>query len=295
MRSYIEKSYKHGLDMLMVNRRWKQVPLTSCFFDGCIERGSDLVERTKYNILSCGSGFFANMVDMLAAIREVIYEKKEATLKDIADACAANFEGYQSLHKKLKDAPKHGNDDERLVDIIKLIEDTQTEYVKEICRHPVDGTPYGITHITRSDAVIYGKVTPATPDGRLGWTPLASSVAASVGAERNGPTAVLKSMMSMNPQKGWQCGYNANIRFTREMLAREENRQKVRQMLNVFFDNNGQELQINCVDTAVLREAQKNPEQYIDLVVRVAGYCEFFTKLRPEAQEDIINRTEHRV
>jgi formate C-acetyltransferase len=293
MYAQVGKSYEQGLVQLMMKRLYKQVPLTSCIFDGCAERGVDLSEQTKYNIVSVGGPFFSNMVDSMAAIREVVYEKQEATLREVAEACAANFEGCGSLRQKLVAAPKHGNDDVRVEDIVHLIEEMQHECVQSICRHPKDGTPAGISHVTRSSAVRTGKVTGATPDGRYAGTPLASSVASSSGTENKGPTAVLKSMMSMNPKQAWQSGYNANIRFTQNLLKRPENRGKVRMMLNTFFANGGQELQVNCVDTKILREAQKHPEQYRDLVVRVAGFSEFFAKLTPDMQEEIISRESH--
>ena len=293
MRRQVEVSYAHGMGMLQSQIRWGQTPLTSCFFDGCIERGRDMIEGTKYNILSCGGTSFANMVDSLAAIREVVYERREATLGDVVEACEANFEGYEALRKRLLDAPKHGNDDPRLHDIIALVERMRDEPVKEICRDPRDGTPFGNCHVVRSGAVRGGQWTPATPDGRLKGTPLAGSVAASCGAENSGPTAVLKSILAMNPVKSWQCGYNVNLRFQKSMLEEDESRAKVRAMLNAFFAEGGQEMQINCVSTGDLRAAQEHPDQYGDLVVRVAGFSEFFTKLDPAIQEDVISRTEH--
>ena len=190
-------------------------------------------------------------------------------------------------------APKHGNDDPRLDDIVKLVERLRDEPMKEICRDPRDGTKLGNTHITKGGAVGTGRVTPATPDGRLAGTPLASSVAASSGCERNGPTAVLNSITKMNPAKSWQSGYQANIRFQSNMFSDARNREKVRAMLNVYFRKGGQQLQVNAVDTEMLRAAQKNPEQYSDLVVRVAGFSAFFVSLSREVQDEIISRTAH--
>ena len=166
--------------------------------------------------------------------------------------------------------------------------------MKEICRDPRDGHPFGNCHVVRSAAVTVGLSTPATADGRLAGTPLASSVAASVGCERSGPTAVLNSVCKLNTRKSWQCGYQVNLRFHSGMIADPAQRDKLRAMLNVYFENGGAELQINVVDTATLRAAQKNPEQYRDLVVRVAGFSEFFVNLTPAMQEEIIARTEHR-
>lgn len=248
---------------------------------------------TKYNILSCGGIFFANAVDCLAAIREVVYQRREATLEEVAAACKANFQGQAKLRARLLAAPKQGNDDPRLDDLITLVERLRDEPMKEICRDPRDGTPFGNTHITKASAVHRGKSMGATPDGRLAGTPLASSVAAAAGAEHSGPTAVLNSVTKMHPATSWQSGYQVNLRFQRAMLAEPANREKVRAMLNVYFQNGGQELQLNSIDSDMLRAAQKNPNQYRDLVVRVAGFSAFFVDLTPELQEEIINRTAH--
>ncbi|MCX7824317.1 MAG: hypothetical protein N2689_02035 [Verrucomicrobiae bacterium] len=293
MRRQIEQSYANEMKVLKAQMEWGVTPLTSCFFHGCIESARDMAQGTKYNILSCGGIGFANAVDCLAAVREVVFDKKQATLAEVAAACAANFRGHERLRARLRAAPKHGNDDPRLDDIIALVERLRDEPMQAICRDPRDGSKFGNSHVVRSGAVKQGRVTPATPDGRLAGTPLASSMAASVGCERNGPTAVLNSVCKLNSKKSWQCGYQVNIRFHAGMIADERQREKLRAMLNVYFQNGGQELQINVVDSATLRAAQKNPEQYRDLVVRVAGFSEFFVNLTPDMQEEIIARTEH--
>lgn len=289
----IKQSYDNEMKLLQAQMRWGQTPLTSCFFEGCIDQAHDLTQGTKYNILSCGGTAFANAVDCLAAVREVVYEKKQATLEEVAAACAANFQGSERLRAKLQAAPKHGNDDPRLDDIIRLVERLRDEPMKAICRDPRDGSKFGNSHVVRSSAVTMGRNTPATPDGRLAGTPVANSVAVSQGCERSGPTATLNSVCKLNAAKSWQCAYQVNIRFHAGMIANEGQREKLRAMLNVYFQNGGQELQINVVDSAAMRAAQKNPEQYRDLVVRVAGFSEFFVNLTPEMQEEIIARTEH--
>jgi len=252
-----------------------------------------MTQGTKYNILSCGGIAFANMVDCLAAIREVVYEGEEATLAQVVAACKADFEGHEALRQKLLAAPKHGNDDERLDDIIATVLRLRDEPMKAICRDPRDGTPFGNCHVVRSGAVRQGAVTPATPDGRLAGTPLASSVAASAGMERSGPTALLNSILKLDPVASWQCGYNVNLRLQRSMLAEPENRAKVAALLRSFFERGGQEMQINAVDTATLRAAQDRPAEHGDLVVRVAGFSEFFVRLTRDIQDDLIARTVH--
>ena len=293
MRAEIKQSYEREMQVLKAQMQWGQTPLTSCFFEGCVEKAHDLIQGTKYNILTCGGIAFANAVDSMAAVRKVVYEKQQATLDEVATACAANFQGHERLRAKLQAAPKHGNDDPRVDDIIRLVERLRDGPMKEICRDPRDGSQFGNGHVVRSAAVTMGRGTPATPDGRLAGTPVANSVAVSAGCERSGPTATLNSVCRLAAVKSWQCGYQVNIRFHSGMIADAGQREKLRAMLNVYFRNGGQELQINVVDSATMRAAQKNPEQYRDLVVRVAGFSEFFVNLTPDMQEEIIARTEH--
>jgi formate C-acetyltransferase len=294
VRKAMEKSYAQQIQEVTAQIRWGKTPLTSCFFDGCVEQGRDMSEGTKYNFLSCGGIAFANAVDCLAAIRTAVYEQRQATLEEVAAACRTNFVGHERLRARLVAAPKHGNDDPQLDDLVRLVERLRDEPMKEFCRDPRDGSQFGNSHVVRSGAVRGGLTTPATPDGRLAGTPLASSVASSVGCERRGPTAVLNSVCKLDSISSWQCGYQVNLRFHAGMIADATQREKLRTMLNVYFSQGGQELQINVVSTETLRAAQKDPDQYRDLVVRVAGFSEFFVNLTPDMQEEIIARTEHR-
>lgn len=293
MEQQVRHSYAHGMIELVMQRRYAQTPLTSCFFDGCVERGADMIDGTRYNILSCGGAFFANMVDCLAAIREVVYERREASLAALNAACAADFVGHEALRARLLAAPKHGNDDPRLCELIRTVERLRDVPVSKICRDPRDGSRFGNSHVVRSSAVISGRNTGATADGRRAGTPLAGSVAASAGCERSGPTAVLNSILALDPVASWQSGYNVNLRFQRRMLADPADRRRIRAMLNAFFAAGGQEMQINAVDTETLLAAQRDPAAHRDLVIRVAGFSEFFTRLEPAIQEDIIARTAH--
>ena len=295
MEDNVLSSYRSGVHMLTTQMRWGQTPLTSCFFHGCVEQAHDMIEGTRYNIMSCGGVFLPNAVDCLAAIREVVFEKQEATLGELAEACAANFEGYEGLRAKVLAAPKHGNDEESLRPIVRQLERFRDEPLKRHCRDIRDGTPYGNSHVVRSGAVRQGRVTGATPDGRLAGRPLAGSVAASDGQENKGPTALLNSVLMLSPTRSWQCGYNVNMRLQPETLRDSASRAKVRAMLNGYLAQGGQELQINSVDPDELRDAQHCPQRHRDLVVRIAGFSEFFVQLDPDIQNELISRTEHSV
>ncbi|RMD83333.1 MAG: hypothetical protein D6820_02460, partial [Lentisphaerae bacterium] len=222
----IASSYAFGLHMLVFQMRYAQTPFTSIFFHGCIEEGHDMIEGTRYNIMSCGGTQFANAVDALAVIRQLVFQSQETTLSQLAEACAANWEGYAWLHAKVKQVPKHGNGDPSLYDIVKNLEQARAEAVRRHCRDLRDGTPYGNTHIVRSGAVRGGRASGATPDGRRAGEPFASSVAAANGCEKNGPTAVINSLLMLDPVHAWQSGYNVNLRFQNQLLRDKESRPK---------------------------------------------------------------------
>ena len=289
----VRDSYARGMVELEFQRRCAQTPFTSCFFEGCVEQGHDMIDGTRYNTLSCGGTAFANLVDCLAALREVVYKRQKATVAEVLTACSDNFIGHEALRAMLLAAPKHGNDDPRLQDVIRDVERMRDKAVDQHCRDPRGGR-FGNSHVVRSSAVLAGQHTGATPDGRLAGEPLASSIAAAHGVERSGPTALLGSVLALNPGS-WRSGVNVNLRLSRDMLVDRRNRQRVRALLDAYFAAGGPELQINCVDSATLRAARECPHEYGDLVVRVAGFSEFFVKLDPAIQDELISRAEHRL
>ena len=293
MRWQVQTSYAANMALLMAQMRWGQTPLTSCFFDGCIDRAA--IWPIERSTTSCRAGVPSSLTWWTAWPPSA----KSSTSAETPHSNRSRRPARPTLRVRncsasgCCDAPKHGNDDARLEELVALVERLRDEPVAEICRDPRDGTPFGNVHITRSSAVRVGARTPATPDGRLAGTPLATSVAASCGVERQGPTAVLKSILQLNAAKSWQCGYNVNLRFQRSVLTDPEGRRRLDAMLRAYFMAGGQEMQINSADTAELRAAQAHPERYRDLVVRVAGFSAFFVNLSKDMQEEIIARTEH--
>ncbi|MEW6358633.1 MAG: pyruvate formate lyase family protein [Planctomycetota bacterium] len=289
-----EWSFARSQTHFRFHQIYGQLPFTSVFMDGCIDRARDMIIRTRYNVTCSGGGGFSNCVDSLAAIRKVVYDDKEATLKEVAAACKANFVGHEELHRKLMSAPKYGNDDDAADDIAARISRLRNEAIAHL-RDPRDGTPLAANHVVRSGFIAAGKNTPATPDGRLAGKPIANSIGAVQGAARRGPTALLKSVQKLDPVRNWRGGYNFNIRLDPKLLRNPEWRKKVADMFATFFAGGGQELQVNAISTATLREAQKNPAEHRGLVVRVAGFSALFVDLHPDIQEEIIARTEHTV
>jgi len=294
LRLQADNNFRNSQALLLMHQRYGQLPFTSAFMSGCIERARDLTIRSDYNVQCSGGNAFANLVDCVVALKTVVYEQRTASLEEVIEACKANFKGYEGLRKKLLAAPKFGNGDERADTIANMLSRLRNEVISHI-RDSRDGTPLAANHVVRSSSVPAGRQTPATPDGRLAGTPLANSIAAAQGTDRNGPTGLLNSVIALDAPRNWRGGYNVNLRLDPELLRHEESRRKVAAMLSSYFERGGQQLQINAISSDVLRDAQKHPERYSNLIVRVAGYSDYFVNLRRDVQEEIIARTEHRL
>lgn len=287
-----EQSFRWGQELFRMHQLYGQLPFTSVFMSGCVDRARDLLVRTDYNVTCSGGIGFSNLVDCLAAIKKVVYEDKESTLREIVAACKADFKGHEALRRKLLAAPKYGNDDDRADGIANLLSRLRNEAIAHL-KDPRDGVPLAAGHVVRSGHIRAGKNTPATPDGRLSGKPLANSIGPAQGSDRSGPTALLRSVQKLDPIRNWRGGYNLNLRLDPKLLRSAEPRRKVADLLAAFFAHGGQELQINAVSSRTLRAAQKDPDAHRNLVVRVAGFSDLFVNLHPDIQEEIIARTEH--
>lgn len=274
--------------------------LCSAFTDKCLERGLTIHEGgSKYDFVSGLQVGIANLGDSLAVIKKLIFDEKRITAQELLDAMNANFEGPdgEKIHQiLLNHAPKYGNDDDFVDDL--LIE-AYNCYIDEIknyttiragsgaigCRY------YGGTS-SISGNVPAGSVVPATADGRKAWMPLAEGASPSAGADKSGPTAVMSSISKL-PTDKILGGVLLNQKLAPAVLQSDDKKEKLISMLHGFFDDlKGWHIQFNIVEKKTLLAAQENPEQYHDLIVRVAGYSAFFTNLSRETQNDIITRTE---
>ncbi len=277
--------------------------LCSAFVDDCIERGKTLKEGgAKYDFISGLQVGIANLGNSLAAIRKLVFQEKRIGKAELMEALAGNFEGPQGEKIRqllLNHAPKYGNDDDS-VDL--LLRDAYTVFIDELSRYhntrygrgPIGGTYYAGTSSISAN-VPSGSVAPATPDGRKAFTPLAEGCSPSSGTDTLGPTAVFKSVAKL-PTERICGGVLLNQKLSPEALRTEADKKKLAALLRTFFDDlKGWHVQYNIVSRQTLLNAQKDPESYRDLVVRVAGYSALFTMLAPETQNDIIARTEHRL
>ncbi|WP_173682136.1 glycyl radical protein [Clostridium saccharoperbutylacetonicum] len=274
--------------------------LCSALTDDCIERGLNLKEGgAVYDFISDLQVGIANLGDSLAAIKKCVFEDKNFTPAQLWDSLINNFEGeeYKKIQEILVDeAPKYGNDDDYIDLLLKEAYDIYIDEIKKYKntrygRGPIGGTYYAGTSSISAN-VPQGAGTMATPDGRKAGEPLAEGCSPSHAMDKNGPTAVFKSVSKL-PTHDITGGVLLNQKVTPQMLAKEEDRMKLIALIRTFFNRlEGFHVQYNVVSRDTLLDAQKNPEKYRDLIVRVAGYSAFFNVLSKQTQDDIIERTE---
>ncbi|MDO4272620.1 MAG: glycyl radical protein [Eubacteriales bacterium] len=276
--------------------------LCSALTDDCIERGLNMKEGgAVYDFISDLQVGIANLADSLAAIKKVVFEEKQVTPAELWDALASDFEGEENekIRQLLQDAPKYGNDDDY---VDRLVVDAYDVYIDEMKKYhntrygrgPIGGIYYAGTSSISAN-VPQGAGTLATPDGRKAGEPLAEGCSPSHAADKNGPTAVFKSVSKL-PTKEITGGVLLNQKVTPQMLAKEENREKLIMLLCTFFNRlHGYHVQFNVVSRDTLLDAQVHPENHRDLIVRVAGYSAFFNVLSKKTQDDIIERTEQTI
>ena len=274
--------------------------LCSCLTDDCIARGKTIKEGgAVYDFISGLQVGIANMADSLSAIKTLVYDEKKITQKQLWDAIMDDFksEESQKIQKMLiNDAPKYGNDND---DVDMLVVEAYDSYLDEIKKYPntrfhrgpIGGIRYGGTSSISAN-VGQGMSTFATPDGRKAWEPLAEGCSPAHNCDKNGPTAVFKTVSKL-PTEKITGGVLLNQKMTPTMLQSEENKQKLEMLIRAFFNRlHGYHVQYNIVSKETLIDAQNHPEKHKDLIVRVAGYSAFFNVLSKKTQDDIIGRTE---
>ncbi len=274
--------------------------LCSALCDDCIERGLNLKEGgAVYDFISDLQVGIANLADSLAAIKKLVFDEKRICPGELWEALQSNFEGpggEEIRSMLMDDAPKYGNDDDEVDCLIRRAYDV---YLEELSKYhntrygrgPIGGVYYGGTSSISAN-VPQGAGTPATPDGRKAGQPLAEGCSPAHAMDRNGPTAVFKSVSKL-PTKKITGGVLLNQKLTPQMLSTPENRHKLILLLRTFFNRlNGFHVQYNVVSRETLLDAQARPELHRDLIVRVAGYSAFFNGLSRQTQDDIIERTE---
>lgn len=266
-------------------------PLASCLISDCLERGLDFDRGgAKYNWVENSFVGLANLVDSLLAIKELVYNLKEYSLNNLWEVLQKNYEGDEGLRWRiLNRIPKYGNND----DVADSLAVEWAEFLERSTESNIVGLhPYvpGFFCWVMHEGM--GSGTGATPDGRVAGFPLADGAGAAQGREKCGPTASIMSTTKWDHKKALG-GLVHNVKFPKNVLKTDEDLAALRDVIETFMRRGGFEIQVNVVNAEELRDAQEHPEKYPDLLVRVAGYSDYFVHLNPNMQAEVIARTEH--
>jgi pyruvate formate-lyase/glycerol dehydratase family glycyl radical enzyme len=271
--------------------KYLPAPFLSILIDDCVRNGKDYhAGGARYNTNYIQGVGMGTITDILSAIRYNVYDNRHFTMGELLEALDENFEGHESLRQRaLNRTPKFGNDDDCADGLMKRVFEAYFEAVDG--RPSPRGGTYRINLLPTTVHVYFGKVTGATADGRKAGEAVSEGVSPVQGADRKGPTAVIKSLGKMDHVRTG--GTLLNQKFTPQLLADDTGLRGVKDLVRSYFRLMGHHVQFNVVTADTLREAQKFPEKYRDLIVRVAGYSDYFVDCSAELQDEIIRRTEH--
>ena len=266
-------------------------PFLSLLIGDCIATGKDYHNGgARYNTTYVQGVGLGTMADAMTALKVHVYDKKAVSIAELLAALHADFEGCERLRQMLLNkTPKYGNDDCEADEVMRTV--FEAYYAAIDGRPNTKGGAYHINLLPTTCHVYFGSVCGATPDGRRAWTPLSEGISPVQGADRHGPTAVLKSAAKMDHARTG--GTLLNQKFTPQLLKGDAGLDMLVQLVRTYFKLDGHHIQFNVVDAETLRAAQRTPEQYRDLIVRVAGYSDYFCDLGKSLQDEIIARTEH--
>lgn len=266
-------------------------PFLSLIIDDCITSAKDYAcGGARYNTNYIQGVGMGTITDSLTALKHHVFNNKSIRMHDLLKALTNNFRGAEDLHFKLVyETPKYGNDDDRADDQLKEVFEI---YHNAVIGHKSPrGATYRINLLPTTCHIYFGKVTQATPDGRMSAKPLSEGISPVQGVDRNGPGAVIKSAAKIDHLRTG--GTLLNQKLTPTFFNNESAKDKVVSLIRSYFRMDGHHIQFNVVKAETLREAQKHPEHYRDLIVRVAGYSDYFNDLGEDLQNEIIERTEH--
>ncbi|MFH1086546.1 MAG: pyruvate formate lyase family protein, partial [Chloroflexota bacterium] len=267
-------------------------PLRTLLIDDCLEAATEFnAGGARYNWSVINVGGLGNVADALAAVRELVYERRELAADDLLAALRADYHGYEGLRARIARCPRYGNDDARADALARRV--AQLVFTELRRYAPWRGgrlIPGCLMFVTYAPA---GAHLRATPDGRRDGEPIADSIGAVAGRDRRGPTALFRSVASL-PQALAPGTLVTNLRLAPQALE-PANRPALKDLIRTYFELGGMQVQITVVDQALLREAVARPADYADLIVRVGGYSEYWRNLTPEIRASILERTEHTV
>lgn len=286
----VENSVKAGYLKDQVVAENFPLPLLSSTIEGCVESGEDVTRGgARYNHVAIGTSSLSTGSDSLAAIRWAVFEQKLLTMEELGECLRSNFQGKEDIRQRLLHAPKYGNDDSFADELAVWVADVHN---KEVRKHRfwMGGVhrPYILSSATH---VAWGATIGASADGRLAGTPLSSGITPTNGTERNGLTAVLRSAAKVGAIPVSD-GMILNAIINPVTIKTEEGLSKFASLVEGYFALGGRQVQFNPIGKGMLLDAQKHPENYTELVVKVSGFSFRFIDLPKRVQDDVIARTE---
>jgi formate C-acetyltransferase len=265
-------------------------PFMSILMDDCIARGLDYHNGgPRYNPTYIQGVGIGTLTDSLAAVKYHVFDRKNISMAELLDALQADFQGHDELHHELLyHAPKYGNDDDYADSIV---EEVFKAYYDALNGRPnTKGGKYRVNLLPTTVHIYFGSVVGALPNGRKAGQPVSEGISPSQGADIKGPTAIIKSVARIDHARTG--GTLLNMKLNPQVLAGDDGIEKLAHLLRAYFKLDGHHVQFNVIGAETLRQAQREPEQNRDLIVRVAGYSDYFVDIGTELQDEIISRTE---
>ncbi len=296
--SAYKEQLKHFIDLKIkgnniIERLYAEympAPFMSLLFDDCIKRGKDYHDGgPRYNSTYIQGVGMGTITDSLSAIKYHVFEKQKFTMNELLEAMKTDFADNEVMRRTLLNkTPKYGNDDNFADEIAQSIFEAYFDIIDG--RPNTKGGEYRINLLPTTVHVYFGQVTGATPDGRKAGTPLSDGISPSHGADKSGPTAVIKSVSKIDHSKTG--GTLLNQKFMPDVLVDQDGRRKLADLVRTYFKLGGHHIQFNVISAETLRDAQDHPENYLNLIVRVAGYSDYFVNIGKDLQNEILARTE---
>lgn len=294
-----KQQIKHFLDIKvagsnqieMIYARYMPAPFLSILTNDCIANGKDYnAGGARYNTSYIQGVGIGTVTDSLAAIKTNVFDHKTLTMTQLINAMSRNFEGCDTELNLVKNkSPRYGNDEDYADTLMQEV--FHTYYSLVTGRPNMRGGQYRINMLPTTCHIYFGEVTGASPNGRLAGKPVSEGISPSQGADTHGPTAVLKSAAKMDHLITG--GTLLNQKFSPSVVSGEKGLDNMASIVRTYFNMDGHHIQFNVVDRKTLRAAQEHPDDYRDLIVRVAGYSDYFRNLGRALQDEIIERTEH--
>ncbi len=293
--NFIKHAFIQQYHIIRLRHRHFAAPMASVLHDLCMKHCLDLhtpdiPEGIDLGYFECIG--FGTVVDSLSAIKKLVFEEQKLTMAELLEALRSNFKGHEDVRAMLQNVPCYGNNDPYADSIARAIDKASLDFTRKYAQEL--GVHLDLRYVPFTSHVPFGKVVSATPNGRYAYTPLSDGSSASQGADRNGPTAVLLSnYTTKNYNYRERAARLLNIKFTPKCVEGEAGTQKLVDFIRTFCDLKLWHIQFNVINTETLKAAQKDPDKYRGLIVRIAGYSAYFCDLSKDLQDDLIARYAH--